>query len=119
MQIGDYPPGVTSSTHNAPWNIVENEDIRFNCTASQTLSKDTWVYTRNYMFDDGSFVPTDSCNAEGEYSEQHYTPLELVNILKALLKKIKDDGSVEWKDYYEEIIEECDGWIEDEFVCNV
>lgn len=97
----------------APWNMEDKQDKKFDCNVSQTLSKNTSVYTNDYEYDCGSLI-TDSVPWEDTYCEQHYTPLDLIQAFERLLEKLKEEGSVVWKDYYLEFLKECNGWVEDE-----
>ena len=109
------PTLTTSQESNAPWNEEEKTDRKFECTVSQTLSKDTVIYSNNYSDDEGSVITSDIPWNE-EYSEQHYTPLELIAAFKRLLEKLREEGILRWRDYYHEFLKECDGWNEDELV---
>lgn len=137
-----YPAGAEHD-ENAPYNQVEVPDREFDVLISQTLSKSTTVITNNYIpgasgvdydsDDEGGCVAvsyqepddTSDTNWGKEYSENdHYTPLELINKFKEYLEKewnvLKDaaeanDAETKWKkNNIKHLIEECEGWTEDE-----
>lgn len=136
-----YPAGAEHDK-NAPYNQEEVPEKEFEVLVSQTLSKSTSVITDNYI-PGGSWVeyehdeegghaigchdPDDTSDTDWvkEYSENdHYTPLELINKFKEYLEKewnvLKDaaeanDAETKWKkNNIKHLIEECEGWIEDE-----
>lgn len=104
----NYPPMSQSEWDNAPWNEKEVPEKPFNIYASQSLSKDTWVTTKDYGED---------INFEKAYKEEHMTPLQLINEFKALLTKHLPDPIVNLKEYrrWKHLIAECEGWEEDDF----
>lgn len=142
MNNFDYPVG--SDTQDAPWNEQPQSEHEFNVTCSQSLSKDTTVFTNDFKEEweddyDGEnhfchMIPdTSDTDWKGAYKDnRHYTPLELIECLKVSseealesLKKelwdIRADGDLnKVKDLerrihnLENLIEECTGWVEDE-----
>lgn len=107
-------PTLTSlQEKNAPWNEEELPDKEFDCIVSQTLSKTTCITSNRYTCEDGK-ISTDDISWESVYCNQHYTPLGLIRVFERMLEKMHDEGSIEWKDYYHEFLDECKGWLEDE-----
>lgn len=115
LSIMNTPILTTTQENIAPWNKDTQEDKKFNCTITMVLSKDTDVWSNKYVIDEGSVIPDN--DMEEDYTDQHYTPLELIEVLGKILASFR--GKEGWKDYYEEIIEECQGWIDDEFTVSV
>lgn len=115
----DYPMGADNE--KAPWNQHENDEHEFDVIISQTLSKETTVLSKDYIeeFDEeGGYYSDDTSeiNWSKEYNEQHYTPLELINVLKEFCQDILNKGDIQ-KDYnLGSLIKECEGWSEDEIV---
>ena len=137
-----YPAGAENDSH-APYNEVEVPEKEFDILVSQTLSKSTSVFTNNYIpgasgvdydsDDEGGCVaigyqePDDTSDTDWkkEYRENsHYTPLELIAKFKDYLEKeldvLKDaeetnDAEVRRKKRdIKHLIEECEGWTDDE-----
>ena len=48
MSLSNYPPGVSDSTWDAPWNQSDPEEEEFEVTCSQSLSRTATVWTDNY-----------------------------------------------------------------------
>lgn len=144
MSLSNYPPGVSDSTWDAPWNEPEIPDEDFEITCSQTLSKTVTVTTNNYIpgdsgvdyerDDEGGYYAsgwhddpdTSDTNWAEEYKENGFkTPLELIGLLKEYLEKdlrnIQKDMLTNDRSYkatkarmLKGLIEECEGWINDE-----
>ena len=134
----NYPPGADNEY--APWNEPTIPEKEFDVTCSQSLSKTVTVTTNNYIpgasgvdyepDDEGGYCavgwhdPDDTSDTdwEEEYSNEHYTPLELIELYKETLKEqLKSwegmDDTVSAKTQIrkiEHLIEECDNWTEDE-----
>ena len=134
----NYPPGADNEY--APWNEPTIPEKEFDVTCSQSLSKTVTVTTNNYIpgasgvdyepDDEGGYcavgwhdpVDTSDTDWEEEYSNEHYTPLELIELYKETLKEqLKSwegmDDTVSAKTQIrkiEHLIEECDNWTEDE-----
>jgi hypothetical protein len=137
----NYPAGADNE--QAPWNQVEIPEQEFDVTISQTLSKDTTVCTNDYIpgasgvdyepDDEGGYCAsgwhdpddTSDTNWGKIYREEHYTPLDLIQMLsekcKQELKELEELGSKDVPYYYkqkkrelEHLIDECSGWTDDE-----
>lgn len=135
----NFPAGA--DTLEAPWNQPEIPEEEFEVTCSQSLSKTTSVRTSNYIpgasgvdyepDDEGGYVTSawhddpdtsDTNWAEEYHDNDHYTPIQLIGLYKETLK----EQLKSWEDMdeiasakaqirrIEHLIEECEGWIEDE-----
>lgn len=142
--LSNYPPGVSDSTPNAPWNDCDVPEKDFEITCCQTLSRTAVVTTNNYIpgaegcdyepDGEGRYCsfgwhdPDDTSNTNwaDEYSECGYkTPLELIGMLQGYLEKdlmeIQKDMLPNDKSFkatkvriLRGLIEECEAWTEDE-----
>jgi hypothetical protein len=132
--LSNYPDGVSDNTPGAPWNEESIPEKEFDVTCSQSLSKTVTVTTNNYIpgaegvdyepDDEGGYCavgwhdPDDTSDTdwEEEYSNEHYTPLQLIELFKRYLQHILDDKVqvLTLASYIKHLIEECDNWSEDE-----
>lgn len=142
--LSNYPDGLSDSTIGAPWNEESIPEKEFEVTCSQCLSKTASVWTDNYIpgasgvdyeKDDegGTYASpwydeddTSDTNWADEYKNNGYkTPLELIGMLKGYLEKdlrdVQKDMLPNDRGYnatkariLRGLIEECDGWTEDE-----
>ena len=98
----------------------DNYEREVQVTVSQTLSKDVSIFTDNYRVEpdeDGlhSYVMED-VNLKDLYKEQHYTIPQLLKILKKDYKhRLANITDPKKAAYYQEIIEECENWVVDDF----
>ena len=126
-ESGYYPMGAEHDP-SAPWNQRNPEEKEFDMTVSQTLSKNTKVLSSDYTeeseveFDDEghrtgySWYDTENIDWAKEYhANEHYTPIQLIGHLKTFLTEQLKQGIV-YKSpaFTEHLIEECEGWVEDE-----
>lgn len=151
MGLSNYGYSLNDYSSNTPWNdeyYVPEKD--FEVTCSQTLSRTAKVTTDNYIpgAEGCDYEPdgeggynafgwhddddTSDTNWADEYKENgHYTPLQLIQMLKEYvlkdaeryLEEHKDDGPqngkqpVEYHWEYKRLLKlakECDGWSDDE-----
>ena len=124
----NYPPGTDNE--DAPWNERAQAEKDFDVTVSQTLSKTVTIATDDYFheriveWDDmGGIVEENFSTADTDWKtafaeNESMTPLELIKTLKNYLQDgLEKKGEVSWKpQYVEHLIQECEGWIEDETV---
>lgn len=131
--VADYYAPGSYNDPSAPWNepIVPEEDFEITC--SQSLSKTVTVTTNNYIpgasgvdyeRDDegGTYASswhddpdTSDTNWAEEYHSNHYTPLQLLEILKGYITKdLVYGGSKYSKRQLEHLLEECGNWVEDD-----
>ena len=143
IESGYYPPGAEFDV-NAPYNQAEIPEKDFDVTISQTLSKDTTVTTNDYIpgesgvdyepDGEGGYCAcgwqddddTSDTNWSNEYEANGYhTPLQLIQMLKDYLqkdlekwqeedKKTSNSGPAFHVRRLQHLIEECDGFDEDE-----
>jgi hypothetical protein len=132
----DYPMGA--DTPDAPWNEPIVPEKEFDVTCSQSLSKTVIVTTNNYIpgaegvdyepDDEGGYCavgwhdPDDTSDTdwEEEYSNEHYTPLQLINLFKrhlsdelnVILNSPEEKSNKE--KFLRHLIDECSDWTEDE-----
>ena len=145
MNLSNYPEGLSDWTPGTPWSEPEIPEKDFDVTCCQTLSKTTIVTTSNYIpgasgcdyesDGEGGYStvgwqdPDDTSDTSwsNEYKENgHYTPLQLIGMLKMRVEKeLKDleNAPIDTKQPYakaaevrrlKHLIEECDDWCEDE-----
>lgn len=133
MSYSNFPPGVSDSTWNAPWNEPYVPEKDFEVTCSQSLSRTVTVTTSNYVpgasgvdyeYDvDGPVAvgwqdddDTSDTNWNKEYEDCGYkTPLGLIQVLKEVLQTNLENGIVyKTPGTTKRLIEECDGWSDDE-----
>ena len=111
----DYPAGADNP--NAPWNERPIPKRSFDVFISQTLSKSTQVTTDDYILVDNNLhADTSETNWAQAYSEEHHTPLELIEELKSYLERHLPDPITDLKEYkkVKKLIAECKNWVEDD-----
>ena len=121
-ESGYYPPGAEFDL-NAPYNQIENPEEEFNVTISQTLSKNTTVFTSNYDLEidydeDGGYRNIDTSNTPWKdvYEDECHTPEQLIRLFKTFLEENKNKGFVfRSPGFTDSLIEECDGWCVDDY----
>ena len=131
FESGYYPPGAEHDA-SAPYNEHHNEEREVMVTISSSLSKNTSVFTSDYDMeewedydtdDEGGYIHYggteynyDNVDFKHEYNEQHLTPAELISEFQAFLMENMPDKKEDARKYhkYKHLINECDGWIEDE-----
>ena len=132
-ESGYYPPGAEFDP-SAPYNQSDPDDMDFDVTCSQTLSKTVTVTTNNYIpgaegvdyesDDEGGCyaVPyhddpdtSDTNWAEEYHDNQYHTPAQLLELFKQCLEENMKNGLVfKTPKFTEDLIKECEGWCEDE-----
>ena len=128
IESGYYPPGAEFDPR-APYNEVENDEIDFDITCTQVLSKTVSVTTTNYVREvdeerdeEGSIhrdvtYDTSDTNWADEFAENEYhTPLQLIALFKRHLEDILNGTETCSKapSYIKQLIKECEEWSEDE-----
>jgi hypothetical protein len=129
MSEADYYPMGAYRDPSAPYNQVEVPVRDFDLTISQSLSKDVTVCTNDYApeydEEDGrTYINTENTDWEKAYKEDHYTPLQLIQMYKQVLEEqlesfngIDDTFAAKLQiRRIKQLIEECESWIEDETV---
>lgn len=132
IESGYYPPGAEYDP-NAPYNESVIPEKDFEVTCCQTLSRTVNVYTDNYIpgccgcdYEDGVAIgwndPDDTSNtnwAEEYHDNDHYTPLQLINLFKRALSDelntiLNEHPDKKREKYLRHLIEECSDWCEDD-----
>ena len=140
-----YPAGLTDWTPGCPWSEPDVPEKDFDITCCQTLSKTVVVTTSNYIpgaegcdyepDGEGGYCTmgwhdpddTSDTNWSNEYKENdHYTPLQLIQMLKVRVEKELKElelSPIDSRHPYmkaaevrklKHLIEECDDWCDDE-----
>ena len=117
-ESGNFPLGAENNPL-APYNEPLVPDLDFDLTVSQSLSKNVTICTDRYNVDDLNETEWSKI-----YSEEHYTPLQLIQMYKEKLKEQleswegMEDLFVGKKQIQriEHLIEECECWTDDETV---
>jgi len=111
--------GIEHDSYKAPWNQKDQKEEEFQCLCSQTLSKSALIFSSSYtpIAEDG-VVYSDTANIDWEeeyHDNDHYTPLQLIGLFKQCLEENLKNGLV-FKNpgVTQRLIEECEGWTEDE-----
>ena len=124
----NYGYGLTDHSPNTPWNEPYIPERDFDISISQTLSRSTSVTTNDWCpagDEDDFYVDTsDTCWSEVIKENGCKTPLDLIAMLKEYLQKDLDrieeiaKEKNENKEFlerkYQFLIEECEGWVEDD-----
>ena len=121
MTEADYYAPGSYNDPSAPWNEVVIPEKEFDVTCSQTLSKTVSIITNNYNPEPDdetgrTYTNTESTDWGNEYhSNDLHTPLQLIQLLKQVLETDMEHG-IAFKSprFSQDLINECDGWIEDE-----
>lgn len=122
MDNYNYPMGADNK--DAPWNVEELPVKEFETTVITTLTKQLVLssndYTKEVEEDEDSNIKYDRiCTEDISWidcfkKENHYTVLELLEILKKeMIVKLRSENQN--KKYIQHIIDECTNWIEDDF----
>lgn len=125
MRDRDFYPMGAYDDPSAPYNEVTPPEKEFDICISQTLSKSTTVCTSKYNpeFDEESgrmYADTDDTDWEEACDDAGvHTPLELIELfgefLKDHLKTIPKDNANRFKrKRYERLVQECEGWVDDD-----
>ena len=134
MSEADFYPAGAYRDPSAPYNQSDPDDMDFDVTCSQTLSKTVTVTTNNYIpgaegvdyesDDEGGCyaVPyhddpdtSDTNWAEEYHDNQYHTPAQLLELFKQCLEENMKNGLVfKTPKFTEDLIKECEGWCEDE-----
>ena len=118
MSASNIPMGA--DTIDAPWNQVENSEIDRACKVTETITRRVILSTTDYVaeedWDDefGKCVSVDTSDTDwaGEYSNQEYTVLELIDKLKAYVEEdIKNTSPNTGKGReLQRLLSACSGW---------
>lgn len=115
----NYPLGADNPS--APWNEPREPEVRpFSVCISQCISKNTKVFTSNYMpeVEDGNlyYETEDTPWLEEYYSDNHLDVLQLLSLYKESLQESlkKEDLTPKERRKIQHLIDECEGWTTDE-----
>ena len=117
---GYYPAGLTDNTPGCPWSEPVIPEREFDVLVSQTLSRDTSIYTDDYCpeFDeeDGrTYANTEETDWKKAYQNVAMTPLEIIGAAEKIAKALLEQGQTRVGDVYlKSLVKECEGWNEDE-----
>ena len=121
--MDNYPLGADNK--NAPWNQEETPKKEFNVFVSQILNKTTSVTTNDYIYrsgkdENGEFeenLDTSETDWHKAYEEEHFSLAQLIGELKTFLIKCEQsEHHQEDKATIQKLLQECEGWIEDDIV---
>lgn len=114
-----YAPGSYNDP-SAPWNEPVIPEREFDVLVSQTLSRDTSIYTDDYCpeFDeeDGrTYANTEETDWKKAYQNVAMTPLDIIGAAEKIAKALLEQGQTRVGDVYlKSLVKECEGWNEDE-----
>ena len=117
-ESGNFPLGAKDNLL-APYNEPPIPNKDFDLAISQSLSKDITICTDRYNVNDIKDTKWSDI-----YAEEHYTPLQLIQMYKEKLKEQLESwegmedlfaGRMQIR-RIEHLIEECEGWTDDETV---
>ena len=119
----DLPLMSQSQWDSAPWNQHDYPEEEFDVTVSQTLSKETTVWTDDYILecDDEGYRDYDTSETRWSevYRETKMTPLDIINACKTLAQHLLQLGTAYIGPLHmNALIEECEGWVEDDYEVN-
>ena len=101
--------------------MIDNNEREFQITVSQTLSKNTSVFTSNYNIEPDeddmlSYSISEDVCLKDLYTEQHYTIPQLLKILKKECEyRMMNVQNPKKAAHYQKLIEECENWVVDDF----
>jgi hypothetical protein len=114
-----YAPGSYNDP-SAPWNEPMIPEKEFDVSISQTLSKDTSIYTQDYQpeFDEETghtYANTDETDWKKAYCDTAMTPLEIIGAAEKIAKALLEQGQTRVGGVYlKSFVRDCEGWNEDE-----
>ena len=117
---GYYPAGLTDNTPGCPWSEPVIPEREFDVLVSQTLSRNTSIYTDDYCpeFDeeDGrTYANTEETDWKKAYQNVAMTPLGIIGAAEKIAKALLEQGQTRVGDVYlKSLVKECEGWNEDE-----
>lgn len=112
----NYPIMTQSQWDNAPFNQEDLPEKQFEAFISCSLSKDITISSNDYN-PNGKYGNEELNNPVNAYRENHYTILELLDILSDVAKMKLIDNKNHSKYYLDEwtqILNDCSGWVVDD-----
>lgn len=127
----NYPPGLSDSTPDAPWNQYDQDPIDVDVDYSVVMMKTTTIETSDYDVetyeecerdDEGYIVgfsgkdyTYDNVDWKEEFKNQCLSPMELISTLEEICTKLLNGEEVNIrKEKLKFIISECKDWDCDE-----
>ena len=135
MSEADYYPMGAYRDPSAPYNQSDIPEEEFEVTCSQSLSRTATVWTDNYIpgasgvdwetddeghpYASGWHDDPDTSDtnwAEEYHDNDHYTPIQLIELFRRHLENELNNSDIPQNriNKYKHLIEECEGWTEDE-----
>lgn len=124
-------PLMTQSQYDAaPFNDPIIPEREFDVTVSQTLSKETTVWTDDYApcvedaFEDGvgyhdQWEDTSQTDWKKAYDATEMTPLDIINACKKLAEHLLENGTTYLGALHmKELIQSCEDWVVDDYEVN-
>ena len=117
---GYYPAGLTDNTPGCPWSEPVIPEREFDVLVSQTLSRDTSIYTDDYCpeFDEETgrtYTNTEETDWKEAYCNAAMTPLDIINAAEKIAKTLLEQGQTRVGGVYlKSLVSDCKGWTEDE-----
>ena len=119
MSASNIPMG-SEYDKNAIWEQVENQAVERDCEVTETITRRVTLSTADYISEEdlddefGKCVSADTSDTDwvGEYSNQEYTVLELIDKLKAYVEEDFKDTSPNTSKGRElqRLLSACNGW---------
>ena len=119
MSASNIPMG-SEYDKNAIWEQVENQAVERDCEVMETITRKVTLSTTDYVTEEdwdeefGKCVSADTYDTDwaGEYSNQEYTVLELIDKLKAYVEEdIKNTSPNTGKGReLQRLLSACNGW---------
>lgn len=104
----------------APWNQIDNMEIKRDCEVTETITRKVTLSTTDYVAEDnwddelGKCLSADTSDTDWkeEYSNQEYTALELITKLKEYVEEdIKNTAAKTSKGReLQRLLSACNGW---------
>lgn len=120
MTEADFYPSGAYNDPNAPYNeqIIPKRD--FDVRVTQSLVKDTTIFTDQYKpeYDEENghtYTNTDDTDWKDAYEEVSFTPIMLIDVCKKIAQWAIDNGTKRIDSVWlPSVVKECDGWEVDE-----
>ena len=105
---------------DAHWNQLPERRLWITCC--QSLSKDTSILTDNYVVTEPDenrdykySIEDENIIAQEYHFNEHYTPLQLLELFKKFLtKRLEDNLPLNKFNLYRHLISECSDWVEND-----
>lgn len=109
-ESGYYPMGAENDPR-APWNEVEQEEVKRECLACFDVRRRLDVATSDYTQYGLDDVDTSDVDWASEYADRHYDPVELISALKDVVRRWCADAiPSREKRRISRLLREAEGW---------